>query len=106
MLAKKYRLNVQSVLRVRGTLMRGRYFTIKVLPAKYSYSRFAVVIGASAIKLATKRNALRRLLYTALKQRILTQPAVDVVITVQGAARDAAAHGILEELRSLLRIPS
>ncbi len=102
MLAKKYRLPVQSVLRVRGTLKRGRYLSLKIMTGALAYSRFGVVIGSSVDKRATARNALRRLLYNALEQRILTQPSVDVVITVHASARSAPEHAILEELRSLI----
>jgi len=102
MLAKKYRLPIQSVLSVRGTLMRGRYLSLKVMPGKLSYSRFGVVVGTAVDKRASARNALKRALYNALRQRILTQPSLDVVITLSVAARTAAVRGILEELNQFL----
>jgi RNase P protein component len=102
MLSKKYRLPVQSVLSKKGRLVRGRYLFIRIFDAGQTYSRFAVVIGNSVDARSSWRNSMRRLLYNALKQRILTQPRVDAVITLQKAARSADKNVIIDELMQLI----
>jgi RNase P protein component len=102
MLAKKYRLPVQSVLNKKGRLIRGRYLFIRVFDARQAYSRFAVIIGNSVDARSSWRNGMRRLLYNALKRRILTQPRVDAVITLQKAAHAADKNVIIDELMQLI----
>jgi RNase P protein component len=59
-------------------------------------------VPASVLPKATARNSLKRKLYDSLSPRCKMQPYKDVVITVQGAARNAPIHAILEELSVLL----
>lgn len=101
MLAKKYRLPVQSVLKQRGVTRRSRYFFLKIFPAALPYSRFSVVTSASTIKKATRRNQLKRLMYAAAKQVLPKLPVADYLAVMQGDIPAEAEGGIIKELTIL-----
>ena len=101
MLPKKYRLPIQDFVTQRAASQRSPYFAVKIFPAVLPYSRFGVVISKKVAALATERNRLKRVLFSALNPK--TAPAKDVLIIVQPAISKLANKGaIIEELHKLL----
>jgi ribonuclease P protein component len=103
MLAKKYRLPVQSVLDQKGVIRRGRYFLVKTFPTALPHSRLGVVVGSSVAAKATARNALRRSLYAAVWPVVSRKEIRDyLVIARRGSYPLGASDAIIKELNSLL----
>ncbi len=71
MLAKRYRLPVQSVLRKSGRSIKGRYFLLKVFPNDLAFNRFGVIINKQVSKKSTARNKLKRLIMESAKEFLL-----------------------------------
>jgi len=82
MLAKKYRLPVHKVYRLRGRVFGGDYFSIKITKNNLGYSRFGAVVGVKISKKATERNKLRRLVFNTIKENfeMLKKKNLDVLI--------------------------
>lgn len=74
MLAKKYRLPIQSVLNKSGRSFKGRCFLFKVFPSKMDFNRFGVIISKKVAKRATERNRLKRIVFDCAK-KFAGQPA-------------------------------
>ncbi len=102
MLAKKYRLKIQTTLRAGGRVIRGRYCWIKFLPAGAEHPRVGVVIGLRVHKLASRRNVIKRFIYDALAGYVRSGAKFDLILIVQPPARDADKHAIIDELRDLI----
>ena len=104
MLSKKYRLPVQSVLGIRGTVRRSRYFLMKIFPAAVGYPRLGVVVSTAVASRATVRNRLRRLIYTAGRALLPKAQLADYLVIIQPPAAAAdAANGMIKELELFLR---
>ncbi len=112
MLAKKFRLPLQSVPRGPLTL-RTPLFAVRVLPPRKPYARWGVVAGTAVDKRATARNRLRRLAFEVCGTLSLTQPrdvksrgdhvAIrDVVIIIQHPAAALTSDQFRRELRQTL----
>lgn len=102
MLAKKYRLPVSVVERRTGAVQRGRYVTVKVFPPQQAFSRLAVVVGAKVAPLATRRNAIKRAVYNALRTRLRTIAVADYLVIVQKPAyQKQELDGMINELTTL-----
>jgi len=66
MLAKKYRLPIQAMLGKKGQTLKTSFFSLKIFPGDFSYSRFGVVISKKVAPKATTRNRLRRIIFLAI----------------------------------------
>jgi ribonuclease P protein component len=66
MLAKKYRLPVHKIYKIRGRTFNSDYFSIKIVGNDLGFNRFGVVVGAKVSKKAVVRNKLRRLIFSAI----------------------------------------
>gem|GEM_PF-1536162 len=90
MLKKQNRLGRSEALKQvirRGRITRVQGFLIRTLKTRLPVSRFAVSISHKTEKSAVRRNAVRRQLYSILRQHINhIVPGLDCSITVQ---RDA-----------------
>lgn len=104
MLAKKYRLPVQSVLSQKGIARRGRYFYVKVFKAALPYSRAGVVVSGKVAPKASARNKLKRLVYEKLRVVLPQLAAADYLVIAQPAVYEiGAADGMIKELENLLK---
>jgi len=103
MLPKKYRLPVQSLIASKGAAVRSRYFLLKAFSAVHPYNRYAVVVGKKVFAQATKRNSLRRLLYST----IATLPSVrhgDYLISPTAeVTKLGSKDDIIRELKSIFK---
>lgn len=102
MLAKKFRLPVEEVISRKAAVTRGELFTVKVFTSQLPYSRFGVVVSSRIIPKATKRNALRRLIFNWLRtNQKTTGHSHDVVLIATPAlGRAADKSGIIKELEN------
>ncbi|MEZ4156620.1 MAG: ribonuclease P protein component [Candidatus Paceibacterota bacterium] len=106
MLAKKYRLPVQSTLKKRAeTTARGRYFLIKKYKASHSYARIAFVVSTKVSKKAVERNRVRRALYSAAGTVLDSVKVFDYVVIASPTMPSLCEEGesaIVNELKKLL----
>lgn len=102
MLAKKYRLPVQSVLNQRNRTVRGRYFNIKIFPPTTPFVRVGVVVGAKVALKASARNKLKRAVYSETSKLLAyLKPGEYLIIAQKGAYEALSNDAILGELRQL-----
>jgi ribonuclease P protein component len=109
MLAKKYRLPIQSVLNKSGRTFRSRSFLIKLFLNKLDFNRFGVVISKKVSKLAVKRNLIKRIVLDSAK-KFVRQPAdpenknkADVLIIISPAMIKMEKADIIKELEEAFR---
>jgi len=70
MLAKKYRLPIQSVLNKSGRTFKSRSFLIKIFAGQEKFNRFGVVISKKVDKRAVGRNKIKRIVLDLSKKFI------------------------------------
>ncbi len=69
MLAKKYRLPIQTAVGKKGKEFRFPDFLIKILPGPENFSRFGVVLKKGSVKNASERNRIRRAILESIRMR-------------------------------------
>lgn len=69
MLAKKYRLPVQSAIGKKGRDMKFRNFLVKIFSGPEDFSRFGIVLKKGAVKKASDRNRIRRAMFDSIRMR-------------------------------------
>jgi len=74
MLAKKFKLPVQSFIDLHPKTFFQAYFTIKKAPNRFPYPRLAVVVGKRVSESAVKRNKIRRAVYEGINE-IFSSPS-------------------------------
>lgn len=72
MLAKRYRLPIQSVVKKSGQTIKGRYFLLKIFDNSLGYNRFGVIISKKAAKKAALRNKLKRIIMDVFGPYVLS----------------------------------
>lgn len=102
MIAKKYRLPVQSMRGKRGLLIKGRYFSITVFPAIKEYAQVAVVVGTAVDKRASTRNRIKRVLYDGVFATLRKGAPRAIIVRALPAVKEIPKHAILDELSKLL----
>ncbi len=87
MLAKKYRLPVQTAIGKRGKETRFPDFLIKIFSSPNDFSRFGVVLKKGAVKKSVDRNRIRRAIFDAIRirQKDFNSPGFDFLI-IAGSA--------------------
>ena len=119
MLAKKFRLPIQSVLNKSGRTFRSRSFLIKVFFNDLEFNRFGVVISKKVDKRAVKRNLIKRMVLDLAKKFVhppLTGPQtgkdlankegknkLDVLIIISPAMIKMEKADIIKELEDSFR---
>jgi len=68
MLAKKYRLRREDTVRKKSHAITSSYFRAKIYSTGRAYSRFSVHVGKAVYKKAHERNALRRSIYSFIRE--------------------------------------
>ena len=104
MLAKKYRLPIQSVLNKSGRTFRGRSFLIKAFSNQADFNRFGVVISKKVSKLAVKRNWIKRIVLDTAKKFVITENnnKADVLIIISPTMIKMEKADIIKELEEAL----
>ncbi|MDD5547922.1 MAG: ribonuclease P protein component [Candidatus Pacebacteria bacterium] len=71
MLAKKYRLPIQTVLKQKsGHSFKSRYFLFKIFSSDLPFSRFGLIVSKKISKKAVDRNRIKRLVFNYLRKNI------------------------------------
>ena len=104
MLAKKYRLPIQSVLNKSGRTFSGRSFLIKAFSNQADFNRFGVVISKKVDKRAVKRNWIKRIVLDTAKKFVVAENKnkFDVLIIVYPAMIKLEKADIIKELEEAL----
>ena len=85
MLAKKYRLPIQTVIGKKGKILKDPYFLLNVMPSRLPYSRYGIVVSKKVSAKATERNRIRRKLFSIIgnnffkKQKVMRQDFLIIV---------------------------
>ena len=105
MLAKKYRLPIQSVLNKSGRTFRGRSFLIKVFLNPVNFNRFGVVISKKVSKLAVKRNWIKRIVLDTAKKFVAAENKnkADVLIIISPIMIKMEKADIIKELEEVFQ---
>jgi ribonuclease P protein component len=104
MLAKKYKLPVDSAINKKGALTHGQYFLLKKLPSSLKFSRLAVAIGKKNISSVVSRNKIKRVVFSFFQKNKLYEslPPVDyLLIAKPSIKRDIEKHDIINELNNI-----
>lgn len=107
MLAKKFRLPIQSWLkeRKRITIRKSDFFVIRESDNDLAFSRFGVVISKKVSKSAVKRNEIKRIIFDFIRLRKLNETGGrDVLITVLPPVSQLEKSEIEKELSRQLTI--
>ena len=105
MLAKRYRLPIQSVLNKSGRTFRGRSFLIKSFLNQLDFNRFGVVVSKKIDKRAVKRNLIKRIVLDSAKKFVLgeSENKSDVLIIISPAMIKLEKADIIKELEESLQ---
>lgn len=99
MLPKKYRLPVQSVLSKRGSIKRTPHLTLSIYQNTLPHGRVGVVIAKKKAPTATKRNKLKRIIYSFFeKNPTKIRKGTDCVISLRELPRDSEKDAIVDIL--------
>ena len=102
MLAKKYRLPVQTAIGKRGRDARFPDFLIKIFSSPNSYPRFGVVLKKGTVKKAVDRNRIRRAIFDAIRirQKDFNSPGFDFLIIAGSAVLKLSIAELKKEINS------
>ena len=104
MLAKKYRLPVQSAVGKKGKEMHFSHFLIKIFPSRLPYSRFGVVLKKGIAKKAVDRNRVRRTIFDAIRkmENATAVPNRDIIAIVGKAAPQLKREVLISEIQAAI----
>ncbi len=108
MLAKKYRLPIQTVLNKSGRNFKSRCFLFKFFLNNLNFNRFGVVISKKIDKRAAERNRLKRIIFDSIKKFVFRPADVknkenfDVLIIVLQNMTKFSKTDIIKELNESL----
>ena len=100
MLAKKYRLPIQTAIAKRGKEIRSVYFLIKIFAGSLPYSRFWVILKKGIVKKSTDRNRVKRIIFETIRKSgfPLKISGADVLIIISASAVKLPKDELAEEL--------
>jgi len=75
----------------RGTRASDRYFTFIALPNHLDHSRLGIAVSKKALRQATERNRVRRLIRESYRLSVARAVPVDLVVMVKNTAKDVPA---------------
>lgn len=107
MLAKKYRLPIHKIYKLRGRIFGNNYFSVKIIKNNLAFSRFGVVVGAKISKKAVVRNKLRRLIFNTIKENYknFSKTGLDMLIIakppVSNLSKQEIKNNILDFLKNV-----
>jgi len=84
MLAKKYKLPIQSFLAKKPKVTgKTNFFMVRQLPNNFDYSRFGVVISKKVSASAVVRNKIKRIIFDFIRlNKYNLKPGRDILFTV------------------------
>ncbi len=106
MLAKKYRLPIQTAIGKKGKEMRFQDFLVKIFSSNLPYSRFGIILKKGAIKKASDRNRIRRAIFDAIRirQKDFSLPNSDLLIITGSRISGAATEEIRKEINGVFDV--
>ncbi|MDD5430985.1 MAG: ribonuclease P protein component [Candidatus Pacebacteria bacterium] len=105
MLAKKYRLPIQTVLGKGGKANKSRYFLLKVFLNDFPFNRFGVIISKKVAKNSSDRNRIKRLIFNNLQKSVKSEKSggKDFLIIVSPQIMSADKEEVIGDLKILLK---
>lgn len=100
MLAQSQRLPVESFPIKGFSKFRSRYFLVKVAENQLSSSRFAIIIGKTAAKLATERHTIKRQVLSRVSKVGIT--GKDILIVAQGSLGEVERKSLIEDINKII----
>lgn len=106
MLAKKYKLPVQSFAKKRPVFSRRcEFFGVKAAPNSLAFSRFGAVISRKVFPSAVKRNKLKRLFFRVVKKENLhLKDGMDILFIFYPSAANALPEEIEARIKKFARL--
>lgn len=104
MLAKKYRLPIQSVLGKGGKVIKTPFFLLKIFSSRFPYSRFGIIISKKVAAKSTDRNRLRRIIFSALGPK--ENSGKDFLIIVSPKIKELKKEEIINYVSNFFLHPS
>ncbi len=104
MIAKKYKLPIQQVLRKKADVVSGsNFFSVKVFNNSLPISRFGIVISKKVSAKATERNKIKRKIFNFIqKRKIYLKGGKDFLIIVKPIAKNISNELLKKELQKIL----
>jgi len=99
LLAKKYRLPIQSVIGKNARVIKTPFFLFKIFPSRFSYSRFGIIISKKVAPRATQRNKLKRIIFSACNPK--ENPGKDFLMIVSPKIKNLTKEEIIKQLQEL-----
>lgn len=101
MLAKKYRLPIQSVIGKNGRAVKTPFFLIKIFPNQLHYSRSGAVISKKFSAKATARNKLKRIIFSELTPLLKGVSGRDFLVIVNPKVKNLDREEIAVHLQEV-----
>lgn len=103
MLAKKYRLPVQSFFLERSKVIKNDFFIVRFKENIASFNRIGVLVSKKVSKRATRRNFLKRTVFNFIKAHNLNESSTgrkgfDALISLLPRAESAPKSDFLDHL--------
>ncbi len=102
MLAKKYRLAIQSLPPKALRVFKTPYFSAKIYPASRPFSRFGIIIGKKFDKKAVTRNLWKRRIFSVFEKwpKEETKPK-NLLVVVYPELKKLSYPGLKAELEKI-----
>ncbi|MBI3046205.1 MAG: ribonuclease P protein component [Candidatus Harrisonbacteria bacterium] len=104
MLAKKYRLPIQSVIGKNARVVKTPFFLFKIFPSRFSYSRFGIIISKKVAQKSTARNKIKRMIFSALNPN--QQPINDFLIIASPKIKNLTKEEIIKHVSNYFQYPA
>ena len=101
MLKKAYRLPIQGVVGKSGRIIKTPCFLVKIFSNELRYPRFGIVISKKISAKATKRNEIRRMLFSMIEKDFF--PPNDFLIIVSPKINESGKEEIMIQLKKALK---
>ena len=104
MIGKNQRISKNRIawLLKKGRKLNDDNFSVKFELNKGQLNRYSVVVSKKTLKLATDRNLLRRQIYSALRDPVISNNSIDFVIFVKSTALKLDFQELQEKLIKLI----
>ena len=101
MLAKRFKLPIQSFVGKKGKITKNLFFLVKIFVPASLQSRFGVTISAKTAAKAVDRNRIKRSVYDFLAKVKDKLPVADYWISILPPAADLPKEKFMEQLVKL-----
>lgn len=102
MLAKRYRLPIQSFVKKAGQTRKSRHFLLKLFSSEGAHFRVGVIISRKVAAKATKRNQLKRTIFNFFRKNFQSLQIKDYLVIVLPGTANLKKEQIEEELNKIL----